>query len=58
MTTEIQATYERDSKRYHKYVIDSGQEAVGTLYISKDVEAVPKELVVKLKVKEYKAEKK
>lgn len=53
MKTEIHATYTHDSKKYHKYVIDQGQEAVGTLYFSKEMNGVPEEVILKLKVKEH-----
>lgn len=48
---EVKATYDRDSKSYHRYLIDEGQKIVGTLYIPKDNDDIPKEVVVKLRVK-------
>ena len=51
-TAEIIATYDRDSKRYHRYIIDDGQGVVGNIYIPKEVKAVPESLSVKLRVKE------
>lgn len=50
--TTVTATYDQDSKRYHRYLIDAGQEVVGNIYISKDVKAVPEELTIKLRVKD------
>ena len=52
MTNELTATYDQDSKRYHRYIIDEGQGIVGNLYISKEVKAVPEELTIRLKVKD------
>jgi hypothetical protein len=48
---EITATFDRDSKRYHRYLIDEGQGVVGTIYIPKGKE-IPKEMIIELKVKE------
>jgi len=48
---EVIATFDQDSKRYHRYIIDEGQEVVGTIYIPKGKE-IPKEVTVKLRVKE------
>jgi len=44
----IIATYDRDSKRYHRYLIDEGQPIKGTFYIPKDSE-VPERIVIELK---------
>jgi len=51
MTTEVTATYDQDSKRYHRYLIDEGQGIVGNLYIPKDTKQIPKELTIRLRVK-------
>jgi hypothetical protein len=48
---KLTATYDQDSKRYHRYVIDEGQGIVGNIYIPKNSE-IPKELTIKLRVKE------
>ncbi len=48
---EITATFDQDSKRYHRYLIDEGQGVVGTIYIPKEKE-IPKEVIIRLKVKE------
>lgn len=48
---KITATYDRDSKRYHRYIIDDGQGIVGNIYIPKDIEKVPKEIVITMQVK-------
>lgn len=50
-TKTIEATFERDTKKFHRYVIDEGQLAIGTIYITKGVEAVPEELVIRMKTK-------
>lgn len=47
----VTATYDRDSKSYHMYIVDDGQGIVGTIYIPKDNDSIPKEVVVKLRVK-------
>ena len=48
---QLVATYDRDSKRFHRYIIDEGQVVASTIYVPKNSE-VPKELVIKLRVKE------
>ncbi len=48
---QLTATYDQDSKRYHRYIIDEGQGIVGNIYIPKDTE-VPKEVTIKLRLKE------
>jgi len=45
------ATYDRDSKRYHRYLIDDGQGITGTLYIPKNEEQIPEKIVIKLQEK-------
>ena len=49
--TEITASYDQDSKRYHRYVIDEGQGIVGNIYVPKEKE-IPKELKITLRVKD------
>jgi hypothetical protein len=44
----ITASYDRDSKRYHRYLIDEGQGVTGTVYIPKSEERIPEEIVIKL----------
>ena len=48
---EITASYDQDSKRYHRYVIDDGQGIVGNIYVPKGKE-IPKQVLIKLRVKE------
>ncbi len=49
---EVVASYDQDSKRYHRYLIDKGQGIVGTLYIPKKENPICKEILVKLRVKD------
>jgi hypothetical protein len=53
MSTKLTASYTRDSKRCHAYQIDTDEDArvVGTLYVKKG-EQIPKELAIKLRVRE------
>jgi len=46
----ITATYERDTRRYHRFLIDEGQGITGTLYIPK-TEQVPGMLEIELQIK-------
>ena len=48
---EVTATYDQDSKRYHRYLIDEGQGVTGTVYIPKKEEQIPEEIVIKLQEK-------
>jgi len=50
MEKKVVATYDQDSKRYHRFLIDSGQGITGTIYVPKD-KAVPDCLIVTLKTK-------
>ena len=34
--------YEQDSKRYHRFQIETEAGIVGTVYVPKDIEAMPK----------------
>ena len=47
---EITATLDGDSKRYHRFLIDTGQKITGTIHIPKD-EPVPDNLTVQLRAK-------
>jgi hypothetical protein len=44
---KLTATYDQDSKRFHRYVIDEGQGIVGNIYIPKN-EDVPDEIAISL----------
>ena len=48
---QLTATYQKDSKRYHRYTIDKGQGIVGNVYIPKESAEIPKQLIINLKVK-------
>ena len=50
MKIQITATYDQDSKRYHRFMIDEGQEITGTIYIPKDKE-VPDSVTISLKTR-------
>ncbi len=50
MENKIIATYDSDSKRYHRFLIDAGQGVAGTIYISKDRE-VPDSVTINLRTK-------
>ena len=41
-----QFRYEQDSKRYHRFQIETDAGVVGTVYIPKDTEPMPKKLVL------------
>ena len=47
---DITATFDGDSKRYHRFLIDPGQKITGTIYIPKD-ESVPDNLTIQLRTK-------
>lgn len=38
---ELVATFDDDSKRFHRFIIDDGQAVKGSIYISKDSQAIP-----------------
>ena len=46
----IKAIYDKDTHRTHRYLIPEGQLVKGTLYVSKDTEKVPDEILIKLEV--------
>ena len=48
----VEAYYDKDTFRCHRYLIKEGQVIKGTLYVSKDTEVIPKEVVIQLKVRE------
>jgi len=49
--TQVTATYDRDSKRFHRFIVDEDQGIVGNIYCPKG-ETVPKEVTIVLKSKE------
>ena len=46
---ELTAIYTRDSKRYHVFEVQEGQEVTGSLYFPKGGEKIPDQVIVKLK---------
>jgi hypothetical protein len=50
MDNQVMATYESDSKRFHRFQIDEGQGISGTVYIPKGKE-IPAKLTIFLKTK-------
>lgn len=47
---EVKAVYERDTKRYHRFNIESeSEEVTGVVYVRRDAE-LPREVRVKLTV--------
>lgn len=42
-TKELTFRYEQDSKRFHRFkILDPDHKVTGSIYISKDVESLPK----------------
>lgn len=50
MEIEITATYDRDSRRYHRFLVDDGQKIKGAVYLPKS-EPVPDTVTILLKTK-------
>jgi hypothetical protein len=44
--------YEKDSKRYHRFQIETDIGIVGTIYVPKSIEDVPKKLILEYAEKE------
>ncbi|MGD0915694.1 MAG: hypothetical protein ABSB22_04460 [Thermodesulfobacteriota bacterium] len=53
MEKELTATYDKDSKRFHRFIIDENQGIVGNIYVPKS-EPVPERVTVSLKTKDQK----
>lgn len=51
MEKEITATYDQDSKRYHRFMIDEGQGITGMIYIPKNEKVPDTPLVIQLRTK-------
>ena len=49
-TKEVKGTfkYEQDSKRYHRYSIETDSGVVGTVYVPKDMKELPERIVLDL----------
>jgi hypothetical protein len=49
-SNEIEITgkfrYEQDSKRYHRFKIETDAGIVGTVYVPKDKQSMPKKLIL------------
>jgi hypothetical protein len=50
MENQITATYDQDSKRYHRFLIDPGQGITGTIYIPKDMK-IPDSVTIHFRTK-------
>jgi len=51
MEKKVDAIYDQDSRRYHRFLIDSNAEGiVGNIYVSKE-KPVPDEIIIQLKTK-------
>ena len=50
MEIQITATYDGDSKRFHRFTIDEGQEISGAIYVRKDKQ-VPESVIISLKTR-------
>lgn len=50
MEKELTAIYDKDSKRFHRFLIDGGQEITGTIYVPKGKE-IPERVTIQLKTK-------
>jgi hypothetical protein len=48
--TKVAATFDKDSRRYHGFVIGEGQQIVGMIYVPRGDE-VPDEVIIALKTK-------
>ncbi len=51
MGRELTATYAEDSKYYHLFDIDGGQEIVGTIFVPKG-KPVPRTVLIRLRTQE------
>ena len=56
MSDEVEVTgsfkYEKDSKRYHRFQIETDVGIVGTVYVPKNIESVPRKLIFEYAEKE------
>ena len=43
--------YEQDSKRYHRFQIETDVGIVGTVYVQKNIEVMPKKLILEYAAK-------
>ena len=49
---KITAYYDKDTFRCHRYLIEEAEGVKGTIYVNKDCEQAPKEILIEMKVKE------
>ncbi len=50
MEKELTATYDQDSKRFHRFTVDGGQEIIGSIYVPKG-STVPDLINIRLRTK-------
>lgn len=50
-TVELVARYDRDTKRMHRYLVESEHGIAGSIYINKSAHPLPKRIVLELKNK-------
>jgi hypothetical protein len=48
---EITARYDADTKRTHRFLLESENGVAGSIYISKEAQPLPKRIVLQLKMK-------
>ena len=48
---KIQAVYDKDTFRCHRYFVNEQDGIKGTLYVDKSMKEVPKEIIIEMKVK-------
>ena len=50
-TIKMIARYDADTKRAHRYLLETANGVAGSIYISKDRRPFPKQIVLELKTK-------
>ena len=53
---KVNATFLKDSKRYHRFDIDENQGITGVVYIPRSMKEIPEEVTISLNVKRQDAE--
>lgn len=48
---EIQAVFDQDSKRFHRFTITGGQSVSGSIYVPKSSSKIPEFLTIRLLTK-------
>lgn len=48
---KLVATFDDDSKRFHRFIIDAGQEITGSIYVPKDSQGIPEFVNIRLRTK-------